>query len=98
MDSTGENNRTDAAEARSSTKRKAEALESDKSPSPDTNSGADWEDWSSLWSSDSDQPQGDAATQSDIYDHGFRPEMPRAELPLELPPNNSRRVKPGSSI
>ena len=87
MDSKGENSRTDADEARSSSKRKAEVLESDSSSSSSSDS-----------SSDSDQPQGDAATESDIYDHGFRPEMPRAELPLELPPNNSRRVKPGSRI
>ena len=81
MDSKGESSRTDAAEARSSSKRKAEVLESDKGSS-----------------SNSNQPQGDAATGSDIQDHGFRPNMPRNELPLELPPNNSRRVKPGSSI
>ena len=95
MDSKGENNRTDADEARSSSKRKAEVLESDKG-SP-TDNQMDW-GWLPSSSSDSDQPQGDAPTGSDIYDHGLRPEMPRAELPLELPPNNSRRVKPGSSI
>ena len=95
MDSQGENSRTGADEARSSSKRKAEVLESDKSSSTHSEGVSDS---SSDSSSDSDQPQGDAATGSDIQDHGFRPNMPRNELPLELPPNNSRRVKPGSSI
>ena len=97
MDSKGESSRTDADEARSSSKGKAEVLESDKG-SP-TESKFDWE-WYFNRSSNSNQPQGDAdaATGSDINDHGFRPNMPRDELPLELPPNNSRRVKPGSSI
>ena len=41
MDSTSENNITDAAEARSSTKRKAEVLESDNSSSTDNQGDSD---------------------------------------------------------
>ena len=117
MDSRGENNKTDAAEARTSIKRKAEALEPDNSSSSDLLVKLRRE-WSSLFDSDSDRPlsnadkpqsdadksqsdadaDADAATESDIYDHKLRARMPRAELPLEMPPSNSRRVKPGSRI
>ena len=84
MNSKGEGGGTDPEEARSSSKRKAQVEKSDSS------------------SSGSDQPQSkrirrgqisdDAATASDLNCPAYAPNMPIADVPLEIPPNKSRMI------
>ena len=82
MASTGESSGTGGDEARSSTKRKAQDLEPDNSSSSESES-----------ETGSNHPSGD-----DNNSSGYRPNMPAAEIPLEIPPNNSRRIMPGDGI